>query len=208
MALFSEQDKTKIANAIKQAEAKTSGEIVAVVAPESDNYLYVPVMWAAIVALFVPWPLIYLTGLSLHTIYLTQLVVFLVTFALLFPKSIRIWFVPPSIKKLRSKRRSVEQFLAQDLHATQSRTGVLIFVSLAERYAAILPDTAIDEKVSQETWQELVNVLVAHMGRNEATQGFLETIRSVGSKLEEHFPPNAEEHDDLPNHLIVLETGV
>jgi putative membrane protein len=203
--MFNDDDERRIAEAITQAENKTSGEIVAVVAAESDSYLYAPIMWAAIVALLVPWPLIYLTGLSLPTIYLTQLIVFFLTLLVLFPKPVRLWLVPPALKRLRAHRQSVEQFLAQDLHTTKSRTGVLIFVSMAERFAAILPDTAIARKVDKQVWQGAVDVLVAHMDKKQPADGFVDAINRVGGVLAKHYPPGTGNPNDLPNHLIVLD---
>ena len=41
-------DDLRISEAIAHAEAKTSGEIVAVVASESDSYLFAPFLWAAL----------------------------------------------------------------------------------------------------------------------------------------------------------------
>ena len=64
MAWLSKDDMTRIGAAITAAESRTSGEIVAVVARESSTYLYAPFMWAALLALLVPWPLIYFTWVS------------------------------------------------------------------------------------------------------------------------------------------------
>ncbi|MGH1418969.1 MAG: TPM domain-containing protein [Hyphomicrobiaceae bacterium] len=203
--MFKQSEEKRIAAAINEAENKTSGEVVAVVAAQSDSYLYIPIMWASIVALFVPWPLIFFTGLSLPAIYITQLIVFLVLLVSLFPKSIRIWLVPPALKRLRAHRHSVEQFLVQDLHTTKSRTGVLIFVSMAERFAAILPDTAIAKKVDKSVWQDAVDVLVKNLGENKPADGFVDAINRVGDELAKHYPPGSEDPNDLPNHLIILE---
>ena len=116
MALFSEADEQRISQAISDAERKTSGEIVAVVTAASENYLYVPFMWAALIALLVPWPLIYLTWWPMHMVYFAQLAVFLLLVVLLWPRSMRAWLVPRSVKHDHAHRRAVEQFLT---HCTQ-----------------------------------------------------------------------------------------
>ncbi|MCK9912500.1 hypothetical protein MXD81_25325, partial [Microbacteriaceae bacterium K1510] len=67
------------------------------------------------------------------------------------PAAIRTALVPAGLKRLHAHRRAVEQFLAQNLHTTEGRTGVLLFVSVAERYAEIIPDRAIDAKVPRGT---------------------------------------------------------
>ena len=64
------------ADAISAAESKTSGEIVAVIAPESGSYLHVPILLAALAALAVPWPFVFWTWWPIQHIYVVQLVVF------------------------------------------------------------------------------------------------------------------------------------
>lgn len=202
--LFPEADATRIAEAIARAERKTSGEIVAVVTAESSTYLYAPVMWAALLALLVPWPLIYFTWVAVQWIYVAQLLVFLALLILFLPRPVRYWLVPRAVKHARAHRRATEQFLAQGLHTTAGRTGVLIFVSVAERYAEILADTGIEERVPKGTWQGLVDDLTAHIGRGAATEGFLRTIAGCGEHLARHFPPGSSDPNELPDHLIVL----
>ena len=153
MALFSAEEEQRISAAITAAERKTSGEIVAVVADQSDSYLYVPFMWAALAALIVPWPLIHFTWIIVQWIFLIQLIVFVVVLAALWPRSIRTALVPKSVRVAHAHRRATEQFIAQNLHTTEGRTGVLIFVSIAERHAEILADKGIDDRVTDGTWQ-------------------------------------------------------
>ena len=135
MSLFSREEEAAIAEAIAKAEHATSGEIVAVVARESGSYYYAPILWAALLALLVPWPRIFLTWLPVQWIYVAQLVVFVFLALALSPRRVRLALVPPSLKRERAHRRAVEQFLVQNLATTRGRTGVLIFVSVAERYA-------------------------------------------------------------------------
>ena len=203
--LITAPDRKMIAHAIEKAERKTSGEIVAVIASESDGYFYVPFMWAALIALLVPWILIAFSWLSVEMIYLVQLAVFAILVVALYPKPIRLMLVPREIKRRHAHRRAVEQFLAQSLHTTRGRTGVLIFVSLAERHAEILADTAIDSRVPEGTWQHIVDDMVARLRNGLAAQAFVTAIEEIGVLLAEHFPPGSVDPNELPNHLIVLD---
>jgi putative membrane protein len=204
MGLMSEADQERIARAITAAESKTSGEIVAIIAAESSSYLYVPFLWAAILALLVPWPLIYFTWVSVQWIYLIQLGVFVGLLAALMARRVRHALVPPSVKRSRAHRRAVEQFLAQNLHTTTGRTGVLIFVSVAERYAEIIADSAIEARVPKGTWQTIVDDLTRHITSGRASDGFVSAIEAVGSHLAQHFPPGSRDENELTDHLIVL----
>jgi putative membrane protein len=101
-------------------------------------------------------------------------------------------------------RRALEQFLAQNIHTTPGRTGVLIFVSVDERYAEIIADPEIARHVGNDTWRAIVDDLTAQIGAGDPIAGFLGAIRAVAKPLAAHFPPSANQRDVLPNHLIVL----
>jgi putative membrane protein len=204
MTLVSEEDRKRISDAITAAETKTSGEIVAVIAPQSGSYLYAPLLWAALIALAVPFPFIFWTWWPIQHIYFLQLAVFaLIGLVLLYPP-FRVALVPRSVKRGQAHRRAVEQFLAQNLHTTAGRTGVLIFVSAAERYAEIIADEGIDAKVPPATWKDIIDDLTAHIGSGQGDEGFVRAIGAVGAHLAEHFPAGAHDAHGLPNHLIVL----
>lgn len=75
--MISQADRERIAEAIRAAETKTSGEIFCVIARHASDYRLVPLAWAAALALVVPAPLIYLTLWPASVIYLVQLLVFI-----------------------------------------------------------------------------------------------------------------------------------
>jgi len=205
MGLFSIADEQRVSKAISQAERKTSGEIVVVVAARSDAYLYVPPLAAALVSLLVPWPLIFFTRLDVESIYLAQLAVFLALTALILPPWVRTALVPARVKRLHAHQRAVEQFLVQNLHTTTGHTGVLIFVSVAEHQVEILADAAIDARVPPGTWTRIVAELTAAIGEGQPTEGLVAAIGAVGDHLAQHFPPDARDENELPDHLIILQ---
>ncbi len=200
---FPEDERAAIESAISRAEKKTSGEIVVVVTNASDHYSGIGLMWAALIALSVPLPLILFTNWPVEHIYIIQLVVFALGVALLQWKPLRFAVVPKWMKHARAHKRAVEEFLAQDLHTTKGRTGILIYVSLAEHFAELVADHAIDKKVSQETWDQIVHKLTDHLSRGEREKGLTAAVEACGKLLAKHFPPGSEDPNELPNHLIV-----
>jgi putative membrane protein len=205
MRLFSARDEQRISEAITNAERQTSGEIVVVVAAQSDGYYYVPPLVAGIVSLLVPWVLIFFTQLGLVSIYLIQLAVFALITAALMPAPIRTALVPGGIKRLHARRRAVEQFLVQNLHTTAGRTGVLLFVSVAEHHVQIVADKGIDAKVAEGTWKKIVDQLTDAIGKGQPTDGLVTAIGAIGAVLAQHFPPGAQDPNELPDHLIILQ---
>ncbi len=203
--IISDSEKLEIENTIAEAEQKTSGEIVAVIARASGTYDYVPYLWGAIIALIVPWPLIYWTWMPVQEIYLLQLAVFVALAAVLHYSPLRFALVPRSVMRQRAHQRAMQQFVAQDIYTTVGHTGVLLFVSVAERYAEIVVDSEVHAKVPDREWEGIVKKLTADIGGGNAGKGLIEAIRRVGEHLAAHFPPSAANENLLPNHLVVLD---
>src|SRR3954454_882166 len=159
--MISDTDKTRIAEAIRRAESRTSGEIYCVLARNAGAYRLVPVAWAALLALLVPWPLIYLTEWEAVTVYAVQMLAFIVAAAGLSRPAIRFHLVPSRAKRERAHAAALRQFWAHGMHKTQARTGVLIFAAQAERYVEIIADGGINAKVTQDVWDGAVAALVS-----------------------------------------------
>jgi len=202
--MITDTDKTRIADAIRAAEAKTAGEIFCVVARHSSDYRLVPLAWAAVIALAVPLPLIYLTTWSASVIYVFQLIAFLAAAIGLSQPSIRFHIVPRRTKHDRAHAEALRQFYAQGLHKTEHRTGVLIFASEAERYAEIVADAGINEKVAPEVWARAIHALVSAIKHGKPGDGFVAAIAECGAVLAEHFPPGAMKKDELADKLVEI----
>jgi putative membrane protein len=207
MKPFSPEEHAVIAEAISRAEKNTSGEIIVVVARASSSYRTFALMCVALVALAVPLPFIHFSKWPIEYVYLLQLAVFGAGVLLVQWEPFRVAITPKSVKHARAHQRAVEQFLVQNLHTTEGRTGVLIYVSDAERYAEVIADNGIYRKVSPQVWDVLITALTAHIGEGSRTEGFVAAIETCGAILAEHFPPKSGDADELPNHLIVLDAG-
>jgi putative membrane protein len=201
---LSHQDRARIRDTIAAAEVKTAGEIFVVVAAASDEYHLVPLLWATLAALFVPLPLVFLTLIPALQIYLAQLAVFAILAVLLSLPPLHMAVVPHRLKRSRAHARAVEQFLAHGLHTTEMRTGVLIFVSLAERYAEIIADTGIAAKVEQRVWDEAMAKLIEETTAGRLAEGLVHAIARAGAVLAAHFPPRPGDVDQIPNDLILM----
>ncbi len=125
-----------MAEAVREVETRTNAELVTVLCASSDGYRYIPLLWAALIALVVP-SLLYLTNLSVEWTVWGQLGVFIVVGLVLQISTIRSRLIPRAVRYWRASNMARRQFLEQNLHHTDADTGVLIFVSEAERYVEI-----------------------------------------------------------------------
>ncbi len=201
---LTDAERARIVAAIRDAERQTSGEIFCVTTPASGGYRTVPFAWAALIALAVPLPLIHSTTWPATVIYALQLAAFIVAIALFWSPGIRYRLVLPRTKRERAHGEAVRQFLAHGLQHTEKRTGVLIFVSFAERYVEILADAGIAQKVPRATWDDAVAVLTREIKGERPAEGFVAAIGICAKVLAEHFPPGAIDRDELPNAIVEL----
>src|SRR5690349_21752438 len=141
--MISEQDQNRLSQAIHDAEKGTAGEIVVVVARQASAYRAIPALLALFAALVVPWPLIWFTALGPSRIFLIQLIVaFLLNAVLAWPQ-VHLRLIPGTIKRARAHEAALREFASHGLSRTKGRTGVLIYVAAAERYAEIIADIGI-----------------------------------------------------------------
>jgi putative membrane protein len=201
---ISAHDRGRIVDAIRKAEQQTSGEIVCVIAKSSSDYGCVPLVWAALIALATPWPLIELTHLTVQRIFVAQLIAFIVGSLILSIPRLRMGLVPRAVRRQRAHRAAMEQFMIRGMTRTRARTGVLIFASVAERYARIIPDDGISARVPPQAWEQAVHRLVtcAHDGR--IADGFVEAINICAGTLAPSFPRRADDTNELPDSVYVI----
>jgi putative membrane protein len=202
--MFSPADKDRVAAAIAEAESQTAGEIYVVVAHGNEEFRYVPVIWAALAALLLPWPLHLLTSLSTTTILILQAIVFVGAALIMSHPSIQHYVVPDAIAAERTRRQAYEQFLAHGVHLTEARTGVLIYVTPTDRRVEIVADVGIHSKVGEAAWEELAQDITAAARRGQLVDGMLSAIRKAGALLAQHFPPSARNPNELSDRMVEI----
>lgn len=218
---FSDEDKRIIEAAVSEAESKTSGEIVPVVATVSGKYDRAEDIFGlitAIVALSVVWVFFqdiipggdWASG-KRQAIGLLPIVAIVVggfilgaTIATFIP-AFRLLFITKGEMKEEVERRAVEAFQKFRVRGTKGATGILIYVSLYERMIRILGDDAISELLFQDDWNEVRDLIAKGLKENEAAQGFKDAILKCGDLLAEHFPIEPGDTNELSNELKIID---
>jgi putative membrane protein len=217
------EDHKLVGDAVAAAEAHTDGEIVTVVADRSDAYHDVALHWAVLAMLLVPaalatfpqwaerlWAVLDpwslrtpVSGLFLVALVLTALAFLLVRLALS-PMGARMALTPRSTRARRVRRRALELFRASAERRTKARTGVLIYLSLAERRAELIADDAIHGRVAPELWGDAMAALIERTRAGRPGEGIATAVETVGRVLHEHFPRTDGDTNELPDRLVEL----
>jgi len=204
MALLTQEQKRQVEDAVTHAEQRTDAEIVTVLAPRADDYSYIPLLWASLIALVVPALVHFLnSSMTIYSLLMLQWATF-VFLSLIFRIPVLTTFmIPARVRHWRASNLARRQFLEQKLHHTQDRTGVLIFVSEAERYVEIIVDEGISQHLDNSDWGTIVSDFVRRVALGHTAQGFVACIEASAELLEKHVP-KTQARNQLPNRLVVL----
>lgn len=223
MLRLSAEDHARVSAAIAEAEAKSDGEIIAISADQSDAYHDVGLHWAvlamvAVLAFFAALPnqLVQwhdrIQGWSaepglrelLTLLLFFALLKFLVVLFLLKWRPLRMLLTPGSTKTRRVRRRAIMLFKTGAERRTIGRTGILIYLSMAEHRAEIVGDEAITRVTTPETWGEAMTALLAEVKQGRPADGIVAAVGIIGEVLAEHFPKSGADTNEIPDKLIEL----
>lgn len=109
-----------------------------------------------------------------------------------------------SDEDLQVRRRASAEFALQRVAATGGRTGLLVFVSVMERRAVVLPDVGVQSVLTAEVCEKLVRAMASHLRAGRWDDAF-KTVISEAGLLTAFMPRPAEKRDELGNRLIIKE---
>ena len=224
MLNLTDDERTRIGEAITAAELGSDGEIVAAASPSSDSYHDVALHWAvtvliAVLAWFAAFPatLTWFDELlfggwreapgphELLTLLMVLAVLkFTVVLLILRIPKLRLALTPGATKQRRVRRRAIIVFKAGAERRTIGRTGVLIYLSLAEHRAEIVADEALHKIADADIWGEAMAALTTEMKAGRPAEGLIAAVGIVGQVLASHFPKTAADTNEIPDRLVEL----
>ena len=222
ISALTDEGRASVGAAVSAVEQHTAGEVVTIVTEQSDDYAEIALLWSALVAflalaVLALFPDFYLgiydriTGGWVQQwhprgVFAVALVVAVLKFAgmwlLQLWRPLRLFLVPGPIKHERVRARSIMCFKVGAERRTHGRTGILIYLSMAERRAEIVADEAIAAKVAPEVWGDAMAAMLAHIREGNVADGMIAAIDKVGVVLAEHFPLAEGDTNELPDRLI------
>jgi len=214
-------DKKQIAEAVKKAESKTSGEIVTAFIRESYDYAVYEMSFAVIVsfiyfiammffvsnmeawlqARFWDYSQHYLIAFyGFSTFVVGALFYFLANVA-----AIDRLIVPKKIMQKKVHERALLHYMESGIYNTRDHTGILIFISTLEHRVELLADKGISVKIPLEQWQKIVENILGGVKQGDFVAKLCQSIEECGDLLAEHFPIKDDDTNELTNDIDVLE---
>jgi putative membrane protein len=205
MAYFSKQMQTDLRKAVAQIEQKSHIELVLIAKPRSATYI--DAAWKVGVASAF---LVFSFLMFSHWVFgdFTFYAAVLLSFGLGFVLTERI---KPLHRKLVSKdtqRRQVERyaralFQKANIHETERRIGLLIFVSAFEKMVYLLPDRGAKEAIPADTWAQMQARFDAIFEAPDLEKALLETLLSFEDTFANFIPQVENDFNELDDHLEI-----
>jgi len=206
MIEITQTDRDKVSQAVLEAEKHTTGEIVPMIVAQSDDYSGARWRLAVAGALFSGFLAYFFLGNHdpVWMLY-AQIPGLYIGYALGNVGAILRPFMLNDKIDEEVNQRALQAFYQHNLHHTKDHTAILIMVSLLEHRVEILADAGINAKVPKDTWQGIVNDMIASIKTNDLSEGICIAVRECGAILAKDFPGQHDNSDEVSNKLIVEE---
>ncbi len=190
-----------IERAVGEAERGTTAELIVVVAARSGSYLDAAgalgtcfAMLVLLVALFVPtlFPAI---AVAIDV----PLVFALATWLAHRTPALMRAIVPSARRRKQVDRAAAEHFLAEAVHGSRGRTGLLVYVSLLEEQVALVPDLGLLGLIPSAAWAEIRWSETGDPTRPRTLQDLIRGLEQIGAILRSRVPASDTDVNESPN---------
>lgn len=111
---------------------------------------------------------------------------------------------PDLFAGITSRERALEVFSHLRVWDTEHNSGVLIYLLLADRKVEIVADRGIHSRVGNSAWISICQDMESKFRSGDFESGVLLGITEITALLQQHFPAQTNNPNDLPDRPTVL----
>ena len=97
--------------------------------------------------------------------------------------------------------RAKEVFAELNMHTTELRNGVIVYVAIKDHKIAVWGDEGIHTKVGQSFWDDVLSIMQKYFKADDYESGLKDAILMIGQKLKEFFPYQKDDVNELPDDI-------
>lgn len=97
--------------------------------------------------------------------------------------------------------RAMEVFHFLKMDNTKLQNGVLIYVAVHDKNFVIYGDKGINDVVVDDFWDSTKDIMQRHFKLGDFKQGLVEGILKAGQQLEQYFPWQQDDKNELPDTI-------
>ena len=112
-------------------------------------------------------------------------------------------YIESDCPKTETLDRAIELFGELEMHKTQERNGVLVYVAIKAKKLAIYGDSGIYERVGKDFWNQQIAKMVQFFNKKDYAQGIATIVEEVGEALKKNFPYDKQSDiNELPDDIV------
>lgn len=205
--LLSDADQKRIKEAVQAAEQTTGAEILPVVVRRSSAIGHLPLLLALMI-LIVFMEVDTTLGAPLHAWHPWSFLVYALI-AMIIGAVLAKWpwlqrALTPNEDEARqvAERASLEFYLAKQKFPSENPV-ILIFLSLMEHRAVVLADPNLNEHITGEHWQRVVDQIIPDLRKGRIADAIISGITAANAIIPKAARRDAPGGNQIPDHVIV-----
>ncbi len=101
--------------------------------------------------------------------------------------------------------RAANYFRKLDMHKTDLRNGVLIYMATVDRKFAIIGDVGINKVVPAGFWDDAKDAMLADLKLGKLVEGIITGVAMAGEHLQKYFPHQLDDKNELPDDIAFMD---
>lgn len=98
-------------------------------------------------------------------------------------------------------------FAELNMHRTELRNGVLIYLAVEDHKFAIIGDAGIHAKVGDQFWNKIKAEMLQRFREGKVTEALEVAILEAGEQLKQFFPRSSDDKNELPDDMVFGKGG-
>ena len=111
-------------------------------------------------------------------------------------------FVESKCNYVNAIDRAKEIFDKLNMHKTENKNAVIVYVALKHKQLAIFADDGIYKKTGVQFWNDELNLMIDYFKNENIVDGITKVVEHIGEALKTHFPFQKNDTNELPNDVV------
>ncbi len=197
------ESKTALSEAVRAVESRCSAELVVAVRARTGSYLHAGLISGVLagvaalaVQLFSPW-IFEPVWLLIDPLVIGGLAGLAASRSALVGRA----FTPWRVRRERVETAARSTFVERRVHGTTGRTGILLYVSVREREAALVADLGVDPLAATDGWRRAVEEIERAVRDKEDGVAVAARLRGLAALLEPVLVRGENDVNELPDEV-------
>jgi putative membrane protein len=197
------ESKTALCEAVRAVESCSSAEMVIAVRHRTGSYLHADLLFGILAGIAALAFLLFSSRVFAPLWILIDPVVIglLAGLAAAWSSGLRRSFTPLALRRRRVETAARSTFVERRIHGTAGRTGILLYVSVLEREAALVVDVGVEALAAMDGWKAAVAEIETAVRNREDGVAVAARLRGLATSLSSALVRGADDVNELPDEV-------